>query len=306
MPRLLTRRHVLQGLAAGIAAPALLGGYAFAIEPYRLRFPRYALTPRGWPEGLRLRIAAIADPHICEPWMPLGRVREIVAETNAQEPDLIVLLGDYVTHHRFVRETVPHDAWAVVLADLKAPLGVHAILGNHDWWEDLDVQRRKAGPTPSGIAMRRAGISVYENDAVRLRKGKHAFWIAGLGDQWAFYQGRWIGGRHRYTGVDDVPGTLAMMTDDAPAILMAHEPDVFAVLSDRFALTLSGHTHGGQVQFLGYAPIVPSRFGRRYAYGHIQEGERHLIVSGGLGCSGVPIRFGRPPEVPIIEIGASA
>ena len=75
---------------------------------------------------------------------------------------------------------------------------------------------------------------------------------------------------------------------------------------DRVALTLSGHTHGGQVQLLGYAPIVPSVYGRRYLYGHIEEEERHLIVSGGLGCSGVPLRFGRPPEIVMIELGEEA
>ena len=106
-------------------------------------------------------------------------------------------------------------------------------------------------------------------------------------------------------GVDDLPGTLAKVTDDAPVVLMAHEPDIFAEVPRRVALTISGHTHGGQVRFLGYAPIVPSRFGRRYVYGHIVEDDRHLVVSGGLGLSGVPIRFGMPPEIVLIEIGTN-
>jgi predicted MPP superfamily phosphohydrolase len=104
--------------------------------------------------------------------------------------------------------------------------------------------------------------------------------------------------------VDDLPATLAAVTDDAPLILMAHEPDIFADIPDRVALTVSGHTHGGQVRIFGYAPFVPSRFGRRYAYGHIVEQNRHLIVSAGLGCSNAPIRLGAPPEIVTIELGA--
>ncbi len=86
-------------------------------------------------------------------------------------------------------------------------------------------------------------------------------------------------------------------------ILMAHEPDIFPQVPDRVSLTLSGHTHGGQVRLFGHAPVVPSRYGSRYAYGHIIEGGRHLIVSGGLGCSILPLRFASPPEINLIELG---
>jgi predicted MPP superfamily phosphohydrolase len=72
---------------------------------------------------------------------------------------------------------------------------------------------------------------------------------------------------------------------------------------DRVSLTLSGHTHGGQIRVLGYAPVVPSRFNNRYAYGHIVENDRNLIVSGGLGCSLLPIRFGSPPEIVVVDLG---
>jgi uncharacterized protein len=75
-------------------------------------------------------------------------------------------------------------------------------------------------------------------------------------------------------------------------------------MPDRVALTMAGHTHGGQVQLFGYAPIVPSRYGQRYVYGHVRERGRDMIVSGGLGCSGLPVRFGRPPEVVRIDIEA--
>ncbi|MFT5508531.1 MAG: putative MPP superfamily phosphohydrolase [Hyphomicrobiaceae bacterium] len=304
--QIITRRQFLTTVAGLAATGAMLGGYAFAIEPYRLYFPRYRLTPANWPAGLKLKIAAIADLHTCHPWMTAQRVRSIVHSVNAQKPDIVVLLGDFIATHRFVSEAEDKAAWTAALAELEAPLGVHAVQGNHDWWESKEVQRKLAGPTPVARALEAVGIPVYENKAVRIEKDGKAFWLAGLGDQWAFYRSRDLEKRWRsfgYEGVDDLEGTLAQVTDDAPVIMMAHEPDVFDRMPRRVSLTMSGYTHGGQVQFMGIAPVVPSRFGRRYVYGHVQEAERDLIVSGGLGCSGLPIRFGRPPEVPIIELG---
>ena len=93
------------------------------------------------------------------------------------------------------------------------------------------------------------------------------------------------GNRKYFVGLDDLQGTLARVTDGAPVILLAHEPDIFPDVPERVSLTLSGHTHGGQVRLFGYSPVVPSRFGNRYAYGHVVEDDRHLIVSGGLGFS---------------------
>jgi predicted MPP superfamily phosphohydrolase len=187
---------------------------------------------------------------------------------------------------------------------LKAPLGVHAILGNHDWWDDPAAQRSGAGPVYGRKALERVGIPVYENDAVRLAKDGQPFWLAGLGDQIAFRRGKWPNGRWKFQGVDDLSGTLRKVTDEAPVILMAHEPDIFPRVPQRVAVTLSGHTHGGQVRLFGYSPIVPSQFGNRYAYGHILEGGRDLVVSGGLGCSILPVRLGMPPEIVMVELGA--
>lgn len=203
---------------------------------------------------------------------------------------------------------VPHDQWAAVLAGLKAPLGVHAILGNHDWWEDIEVQRRHSGPVKSQVALEAAGIPVYQNDAFRFQKDGLPFWIAGLGDQWAFWlprsERKGVDRSDFYEGVDDLDGTLEKITDDAPVILMVHEPDIFPKVPARVALTLAGHTHGGQVTIGGYAPIVPSRYGQRYRYGHIVEEGRNLIVSAGLGCSSLPIRFGAPPEIVLITVAS--
>jgi uncharacterized protein len=281
------------------------------VEPWRLNVTRYSLTPPGWPKDLKLKLAIVADVHACDPWMSLARIRQIVARTNALNADAILLLGDYMAGDRMIKYStrIPHDDWAAELGLLKAPLGVHAVLGNHDWWEERAVQDRRAGPIKAAMALQNARIPVYENDAVRLEKDGRAFWLAGLGDQWAFwpkvenYLEFVRHGKVDYEGVHDLPATLAKITDDAPVILMAHEPDIFPLVPDRVALTLSGHTHGGQVRLASFAPVVPSKFGRRYAYGHIVEDSRNLIVSGGLGCSVMPVRFGSPPEIVVVELG---
>lgn len=300
----------MKGVLSFSAGTAALGGYAVA-EPWRLNVTRYAFTPPNWPAGLKVRCAVIADLHACEPWMGDARIRQIVARTNALSPDVTLLLGDYVAGARLSRMSKVMDdrVWAQALGGLKAPLGVHAVLGNHDWWQDVAVQVRRSGPVPAAVALEAAGIAVYSNKSVRLVKDGQPFWLAGLGDQWAFWPRGHLkhpGLVRTYDGVDDLQGTLAQVTDNAPVILMAHEPDIFPTVPGRVALTISGHTHGGQVTLAGFAPVVPSKFGRRYVYGHVVEGNRNLIVSGGLGCSGVPVRLGRPPEIVLIELGHEA
>lgn len=307
----MTRRGLLTGLGTFGLGGSGLGGYAIA-EPWRLTIARYAPRPANWPAGRKLRIVALADLHACEPFMSLGRIRDIVAEANALAPDVVVLLGDYLPSRGMNRyaDTIDEPLIAEALAPLSARYGVYAVLGNHDFWEDPVVQARRSGPTRIGRALAAAGIRVLENEAVRTGPVGAPVWIAGLGDQWAFWQRRGDRGerngvlRRRYQGVDDLPGTLRQLTDDAPAILLIHEPDAFVDIPARVALTLAGHTHGGQVQLFGYAPVVPSIYGRRFAYGHVVEENRHLIVSGGLGCSGVPVRLGRPPEIVVVDLGS--
>jgi uncharacterized protein len=302
----ITRRGFTGRLIGTLGLGALSGGYALAFEPlYRLNTTHYALTPPGWRPGHRLRIVALADFHFCRPWMNEARAEEIVARANALMPDITLLLGDYLPSIRFRGRDLANAHWAGILGNLKAPLGVHAILGNHDWWEDTGAMRRHSGPTEAGEALKNAGIRVYENDVLRLEKDGQAFWLAGLGDQIAFLE-RWQAGHPVARGVDDLPGTLAKITTDDPVLMMAHEPDAFARMPARVSLTLSGHTHGGQIRLLGFSPIVPSRYGRRYAYGHVVQEGRHLIVSGGLGCSRIPVRIGIPPEVVVIDLGGEA
>jgi predicted MPP superfamily phosphohydrolase len=299
----ISRRGFLSGFTASFASGFGVGGYACAVEPLLLAVTHYKVAPARWPGGLKLKIAALADIHACEPWMSAERVAQIAAQTNRLGADLIVLLGDYAANHRYVTQPVAAEEWSAALSDLRAPLGVHAVMGNHDWWDDRAAQRNGRGPVIGRRALEKNGIPVYENDAVRLKKDGQPFWLAGLGDQLALRGGkRW--GRRFTMGVDDLPATLAKVTDDAPVLLLAHEPDVFPTVPARISLTLSGHTHGGQVRLFGYAPVVPSRYGNRYAYGHVVEEGRHLVVSGGLGCSTVPLRLGMPPEIMVVDVEA--
>ncbi|TGE00337.1 metallophosphoesterase [Methylobacterium nonmethylotrophicum] len=298
---------MLQGAGVVSLSGISTGAYATGIEPFRQVVTRYAIRPNPaapWPAGLRLRIAVLTDIHACDPWMSLERIAGIVAATNALQADLVVLVGDFMVGQRYVTRIIPAAEWAPVLGGLAAPLGVHAVLGNHDWWEDPDALRRGGGPTASGTELTRNGIRVLSNEAVPLATRAGPVWLAGLEDQLALLPVRRRTGRGRL-GLHDLAATLKAVPDGAPMILLAHEPDIFAQVPARVALTLSGHTHGGQVRLFGWSPVVPSRYPGRYAYGHVRE-RSDLVISGGLGLSIAPIRLGVPPEIVVVELGAEA
>jgi predicted MPP superfamily phosphohydrolase len=287
-----TRRRLLAA-SGGVAGSSLVGtaAYAGGVEARSLAVTRYAPQPPAWPSGHRLSITVIADIHAGGPNMTVSHVRRMVDTANELKSDLVVLLGDYIATYRFVDVRMPNRIWAAELARLSAPLGTWAVLGNHDWWHD-----------PAGIrtSLTAVGISVLENDAVLLGPEGARFWLAGLGDQRAYRLGH-----GRFRGVDDLPRTLSQIRTGDPIVLLAHEPDIFAHLPERIALTLAGHTHGGQIRLpLIWPAFVPSKYGARYAYGHVVEDGRHLIVSGGLGTSFIPARLGMPPEVVQVVLGA--
>jgi predicted MPP superfamily phosphohydrolase len=268
------------------------------------RVTKYAFKPPRWPEGLHLRAVALADIHSSWPWMTVARIQAIVDQANALKPDVFLLLGDYGHAVKLFGRPIPHKEYAAALAGLSAPLGIHAVLGNHDWTDDPQVKARGHGPTQAGEALMAAGIAVHENTCARLKKDGRVFWIAGLGDQRVARLPRSERKPFRkYRGVDDLTGTLSQIEGEAPVILLAHEPDIFPEVPDRISLTLSGHTHAGQVNLFGWTPVVPSHFGCRYVYGHIVEQGRHLIVSSGLGYSKLPIRFNTVPEIVLLDIG---
>jgi uncharacterized protein len=297
---MLSRRTFLKWLGRLTAGGFLTGTYAFAIEPgFRLNTTVYAFKPPKWTPGLRLRIVMLADPHCVEPHMPLSRWKRIIAAANALQPDIHLLMGDYVAGHFFRTGTVKVADIAEAAAKLKAPLGTFGICGNHDWWDDLSAQKVKQGPTIAEKAFVENGIPMLENKVKRLEKQGLPFWLSGTSSIVAMKTPR----KGRFESRAELSATLALVTDDAPIIHLAHEPDLFVEIPDRVSLTLSGHTHGGQIRLLGYSPVTPSSYGNRYAYGHVIEEGRHLVVSGGLGCSIMPVRFGVPPEIVVLELG---
>jgi uncharacterized protein len=289
---LVTRRRFVTGAVGlvGLSATATVA-YAGVIEPLGLIVTPYRLTPPGWPAGRKLTMTVIADLHAGGPDMTLPHVRRVVDMANTLRSDLIVLLGDFKAWYRFKTTPVADPDWAAELARLEAPLGIWAILGNHDWWHDLEGVRS---------ALADVHIPILENEAVLLGPEGQKFWLAGIGDQLA----HWIG-RGQFRGVDDLPGTLAQVRTDDPVVLLVHEPDIFTKVPARVALTLAGHTHGGQIRVpFVWKHFVPSQYGARFAYGHVVEDDRHLIVSGGLGTSIIPARFGVPPEILHVTLGA--
>ena len=267
------------------AAAALAGAAALAwagwIEPRRLVTVRRRLELPRWPAALDgVRLGVLSDIHSGAPHAGPRAIARAVERLNAERPDVVMLLGDYIDAHPLWGGRVPPEDIARELGALRAPLGVVAVLGNHDWKQSGDRMWR---------ALADAGIEVLENRAAPAGD----FHVAGLADL-----------RCRRP---DLPSALAGVPSEAPVILLAHDPDVFPYVPDRIALTLSGHLHGGQVAIpVVRRPALPSRYGERYTRGHVVEDDRHLYVSSGLGTSALPLRFLAPPEVVILELVSRA
>ncbi|HEX5045771.1 MAG TPA: metallophosphoesterase [Gammaproteobacteria bacterium] len=268
-------------LAAVAVVAAALALWSMWIEPASLRVATYRLGLPHWPaECSGVTVAAISDLHVGSPFNGVGKLERVVEALRTAHPDLVLLGGDYVIDNVLGGRFVSPEISAKKLAEIDAPLGVLAVLGNHDWW--LGAGRVRA-------ALEGSGIPVLEDSAVEVRRGPCAFWIAGVGD---FREGR-----------HDVAAALRQVPAGAPVVVLTHNPDVFPDVPDRVSLTVAGHTHGGQVRipFVG-RPIVPSRYGERYAFGSVVEDGRHLFVTPGIGTSIVPIRFLVPPEISLLTL----
>ncbi|HWU61183.1 MAG TPA: metallophosphoesterase [Ensifer sp.] len=300
---MITRRGFLKLAATAFASAAAVLGYGTVAEAMGTpRIRNYTFTPPRWTPGLKLRLVLLSDIHTTKRWMELDRVAGICETVNGLGGDMILLLGDFVNGMDQLGVPLPNDDIASCLKTLSAPLGTYAILGNHDYWHSEDFELDPRMMPKIGKAFEKVGIPLLINDATRLAKDGKPFWLAGLGDQLAFRLVRRPDGKEK-EGVDDLPATLAKVTDDAPLILMAHEPDIFPEVPDRVSLTLSGHTHGGQVNLFGWSPAMNSRYGTRYRGGHIVENGRHIVVSRGLGCTTIPLRLGAWPEIVVLDIG---
>ncbi len=273
------RRIWRSGAAVAGCAALVLGLWAFWLEPASLSVVEERATLR-WPTR-SLRIAILTDLHIGSPFNGMEKLRRAVDLTNAAHPDIICILGDLVIQGVLGGRFVSPEEIATELKRLHSAAGTVAVLGNHDGWLDHDRVRD---------ALERNGIRVVEDRAARLDTPAGPVWVAGVSDLWT--------GRH------DLAAALSAITEGPePVLLLTHNPDIFPTVPERVTLTLAGHTHGGQVRlpFVG-RPVVPSRFGQRFAAGHIVEGGRHLFVATGLGTSIVPVRFRVPPAVTILSL----
>ncbi|ABC28406.1 predicted phosphohydrolase [Hahella chejuensis KCTC 2396] len=271
-------RRIMMGLAMLSIA---LGVWAFWIEPASLVDNEVSIAIHPWPQSCDdLQVAVIADLHVGSPHNGLSRLRELVDETNALKPDLILLAGDFVIQGVIGGEFAEPRDIAAELDRLQASLGVYAVMGNHDWWH---------GPQLILDAFAGTHIEFLEDASKELTQGDCRFWLAGVSDYWE--------------GAHDIGKALADIPAEAPILAFTHNPDVFYDFPHRVSLTFAGHTHGGQVNLpLIGRPIVPSQYGERFAIGHIDEDGRQMFVTPGVGTSILPVRFRVPPEISLVTL----
>jgi predicted MPP superfamily phosphohydrolase len=270
-------------IAVTLLVVVSLAVWSVLIEPNRLVLHAETITLPHWPTAMNgFKIAAIGDIHTGSPFIDTAKLRQIVALTNSQQPDLIVLLGDYMVRDRAFQTEIDPEVTAGALQGLHAPLGVYAVLGNHDWWFDGERVRR---------AFENAGIKVLDNQVAEVHKGNQSVWLVGIADAW--------------TRPQDIVGTFNQVPPGAVSIALTHNPDTFTRLPSSAHLVLAAHTHGGQVNLplLGRL-VVPSDYGQRYAAGHVEEDGKNLFVTTGIGTSVFPVRFRVPPEVAVLTLRA--
>ncbi|MBX9623666.1 MAG: metallophosphoesterase [Gemmataceae bacterium] len=271
------RRTFLKAAAAAAVptVPLAAGGYGL-YEARAVRVERPAVAVPRLPAAFDgLRVAFLADLHH-GPNVGLPFVAAVVRTTLTLNPDLILLGGDYCS-----RGPEYVGPCFEVLAGLSAPLGVYGVLGNHDHWHGL--AETKAG-------FRSAGIAELTDAGVWLERGSSRLRLAGVDDLWC--------------GSPNVAAALGDARADDACVVLSHNPDTAETLRDpRVGLVLSGHTHGGQVVIPGYgAPVVPSRYGEKYARGLVRAPYTDVYVSRGLGTSGPGVRLNSPPELTLMTL----
>jgi predicted MPP superfamily phosphohydrolase len=267
----MTRRKFLKRTGLAALGGALGVAYPF-IEAKWLGVNRVTLTVRNLPAAFKGKtVAFLTDLHH-GPYVPLPFIRHAVDMANALKPDLIALGGDY-----------PHRGLAYVapciqeLGRLRAPLGVYAVLGNHDHYDGIQPH--------VSAELRRAGIPELTNRGQWIEADGARLWLCGVGDYWQDTQ--------------NLPAALGCSTMSDAVILLSHNPDYVEEIHDpRVGLVLAGHTHGGQVDLpiIG-APVVPSIYGQKYVHGLVQGPVAQVFVSRGIGTITPPVRLFCKPEV---------
>jgi predicted MPP superfamily phosphohydrolase len=275
------KKRIRVATAAILVLLAGLIFWSFFIEPNRLVVHQETIQIDNWPKELSgLRIAVISDVHSGAPFINDKKLRQIVELTNQQNPDLIVLLGDYMSPNSWHSHRIEPEVTATALKNLRAPLGVYSVLGNHDWWYNGEKVRH---------AFEQNGIPVLEDEVAEIDWRDKSFWLAGLADLW--------------TRPQHINETVAKAPPGSTIIALTHNPDIFPQVPHTVPILLAGHTHGGQVNIpLIGTPIVPSSFGPKYTSGHVFENGHHMFVTTGIGTSILPVRFRVTPEIVILTI----
>lgn len=261
---------VLIGLAL------LIGSYAASRADPIVR--RLTVALPDWPKGASpVTLALLTDIHLGNASMDRARLDRIVDQVNALKPDLVLLGGDFLAEYDKAKAPVRSRLVAESLARLQAPLGTVAVLGNHDYNTDPQAVTR---------AFARVGIPVLQNTA--LRRGPIV--IGGLGDF--------------DTGHADVAAmSVAMAKLRGAHVVLTHSPDAPTPLPGTIRLLLAGHLHCGQIVLPLVGPISVSAGQRRYLCGVIHDGNRTVVVSGGLGTSNAPLRVHAPPDLWLVTVG---
>lgn len=270
------RRSFLQ--LTGFASVTATLGYGFKIEPELLSVTRREIVfPLLPPELDGLRLAVFGDVHF-RPDTDSNLVARLVEAANAESPDLIAIVGDYVQHDGSVIPPLLD-----LLQNLQARHGIYAVMGNHDGWN--------AQGTHVSQLFQKRGIDFLINQHSVVRIGQSRLAIAGTDTVW--------------DGRPDPAAAFLGIHKDTPTLALVHEPDYFdTVVSTRDnILQLSGHTHGGQcrVPLLGYAPRTVS-WGRKYLYGTFSRSNSRLFVTRGVGTTGIRVRFACQPELAMLTL----
>jgi predicted MPP superfamily phosphohydrolase len=271
----LTMRRIIAG---GVGLFAVVGGAIAlfegnkiaAVKPVRVALKKLPASMNG------LKIVQISDVHI-GPTLGHDWLAGIVARINALAPDAVVITGDLVDGS--VEELRAHTA---PLADLKAPLGVFFVTGNHEYYSGADAWIAE---------LRRLGVRVLRNERVELRRGEDVLDLIGIDDATAHQFGRGHGA--------DLQRAIAGRDDGRESILLAHQPKQAAEAAGHgVGLVLSGHTHGGQIWPFTF--LV--RLQQPYNAGLYRDRDTQIYVSRGTGYWGPPMRLGAPAEITQLEL----